>query len=175
MRKLQFITIVFAISIFTFGLAFAGEGHEKHEKAEKAEKAESVEMKAQTHCPVMGGKINKEVYTDIQGQRVYHCCAGCSKPLRENPDKYFQKAAAEGVIFENIQSACPVSGKELEEKEVYTDFEGRRVYFCCAGCIAPFEKEPQKYLGVLDEQSNDGEKAEEPEKNEEKAEKHHEM
>jgi YHS domain-containing protein len=184
MRKLQFITVVFAISIFIVGIAFAGDADEKPEKAEKvekaekAEKAETVELKAQTNCPVMGGKINKEVFTDIQGQRVYHCCPGCIEPMRANPDKYFKKAAAEGVLFENIQTNCPVSGKELKEKEVYTDYEGRRVYFCCAGCIAPFEKDPQKYLGILDEQSNAGGKAEEPEKqekNEEKSEMHHNM
>ncbi|HEQ98930.1 MAG TPA: YHS domain-containing protein [candidate division Zixibacteria bacterium] len=166
MKKLQFFSIVFALSIFTFGLALAGEGHEKAEKtakSESAEKADAVEMKAQTICPVMGGKIDKEVYTDIQGQRVYHCCPGCSGALVADPDKYFKKAAAEGVLFENIQTTCPVSGKELEKKEVYADYEGRRVYFCCAGCVASFEEDPQKYLMKLDEKSSTDEQAEEPE------------
>ncbi len=178
MKKLQFITILFAALVFTFSLAFAGEGHDKAEKtakAESAEKADAVESKPQTNCPVMGGKINKEVYTDIQGQRVYHCCPGCSGALVADPDKYFKKAAVEGVLFENIQTNCPVSGKELEEKEVYTDYEGRRVYFCCAGCIASFEKDPQKYLMKLDEQSSTDEKAEEPEKKMEMDEHQHSM
>ena len=28
-------------------------------------------LKPQTVCPVLGGKINKDVYTDYQGQRIY--------------------------------------------------------------------------------------------------------
>jgi YHS domain-containing protein len=178
MKKLQFITILFAGLIFTFSLAFAGEGQEKTEKAvksESAEKTDAVELKAQTNCPVMGGKINKEIYTDIQGQRVYHCCPGCSSKLVADPDKYFKKAAAEGVLFENIQTNCPVSGKELKEKEVYADYEGRRVYFCCEGCIAPFEKDPQKYLMKLDEQTATDKKAEDSEKKMEMDEHQHSM
>ena len=45
----------------------------------------------QTHCPVMGGKIDSTVYTDIHGQRVYHCCPGCSESLKKDPDKFFKK------------------------------------------------------------------------------------
>jgi YHS domain-containing protein len=127
------------------------------DEAKPADTVKAPELKAQTHCPVMGGKIDSTVYTDIQGQRVYHCCAGCIKPLQKDPDKYFQKAAAEGMLFENIQTICPVSGKELKEKTVYADYEGRRVYLCCEGCIAPFEKDAPKYLTLLDKPADDPE------------------
>ncbi|MEK7109947.1 MAG: YHS domain-containing protein, partial [Patescibacteria group bacterium] len=33
-----------------------------------------------------------------------------------------------------------------EAKDVYTDFEGKRVYFCCPGCIEKFNAEPQKFI-----------------------------
>lgn len=108
------------------------------------------ELKHQTLCPVMGGKIDSSAYTDIQGQRVYHCCPMCSKKLKADPDKYFKKAAEEGILFENIQTTCPVSGEELTDKSVYTDFEGRRVVFCCEKCIAKFNEDPAKYLKKLD-------------------------
>ncbi|MEE8576795.1 MAG: hypothetical protein V3T31_06030 [candidate division Zixibacteria bacterium] len=117
---------------------------------EEAKKDAPAELKNQTLCPVMGGKIDSTVYTDIQGQRVYHCCPACSAPLKKDPDKFFKKAAAEGVLFENVQTACPVSGKELKEKAVFADFEGRRIYLCCEMCQAPFKKEPLKYLSKLD-------------------------
>ncbi|MDH3889630.1 MAG: hypothetical protein OEV49_00985 [candidate division Zixibacteria bacterium] len=120
------------------------------EEATPVEKAKEVTLKNQTHCPVMGGKIDSTVYTDIQGQRVYHCCAGCGSPLKKDPDKYFKKAAAEGVLFENIQTKCPVSGEELKKGKAYTDYEGRRVYLCCEGCIPMFEKDPKKFLAALD-------------------------
>ncbi|MFQ6007749.1 MAG: YHS domain-containing protein [Candidatus Zixiibacteriota bacterium] len=117
------------------------------------------ELKMQTHCPVMGGKIDSSVYTDIQGQRVYHCCPACSQKLKADPDKYFKKAAEKGVLFENIQTTCPVSGEKLEEKSVYTDYEGRRIYFCCKKCRGTFSQDPAKYLSKLDAPTEAGEVA----------------
>jgi len=156
MRKLTIIFMVLSLAAFLAVPAFAGEHAKKAETKEV--KAEKQELKEQTNCPVMGGKINKEVYTDIQGQRVYHCCPGCSAPLKKDPDKYFQKAAAEGVLFENIQTTCPVSGKKLDKKEVYLDYEGRRIYFCCEGCPREFKKKPEKFLSAMD--NAEGHKAE---------------
>ena len=144
----MFTRIFFAIMmamLLMVSVAVAGDGTVPVEKAKEAT------LKNQTHCPVMSGKIDSAVYTDIQGQRVYHCCPGCIKPLQKDPDKFFKKAAAEGVLFENIQTICPVSGEELGKGKVFIDHEGRRVYFCCEGCISKFEKEPQKFLTALDE------------------------
>jgi len=115
----------------------------------KAPQAKVSELKEQTVCPVMGGKINKDIYTDIQGQRVYHCCTGCEKPMKADPDKYFKKAAEAGVRFETVQVLCPISSEPIDE-EISTYFEGRTVKFCCGDCLAIFEKDPQKYLTILD-------------------------
>ena len=38
--------------------------------AEKSE-AEAKELKPQTTCPVMGGKVNKALFVDVNGFRVY--------------------------------------------------------------------------------------------------------
>jgi YHS domain-containing protein len=130
-----------------FGLVLTAQAGEADKKAAADAPRE---LKNQTHCPVMGGKIDSTVYTDIQGQRVYHCCPMCSDKLKADPDKFFKKAAEEGVLFENIQTTCPVSGKEIKEKTVFTDYEGRRVYFCCEGCPDTFKKEPATYLEKLE-------------------------
>jgi len=45
----------------------------------------------QTTCPVMGGKINKQLYVDYKGQRVYFCCMACPAEFKKNPEKYLQK------------------------------------------------------------------------------------
>lgn len=141
--------IALAIITLTVAAAFSAFGDDA--KVETKKDAAAVQ-KNQTHCPVMGGKIDSTVYTDIQGQRVYHCCPMCIAKLKAEPDKYFRKAAADGVLFQNIQTACPVSGETLEDKSVFSDFEGRRVYFCCNKCKSMFPKDSQKYLKKLDEQ-----------------------
>lgn len=54
----------------------------------------------QTKCPVLGGQINKDVYTDYQGKRIYFCCAGCPDQFKKDPAKYMKKMEQEGVTLE---------------------------------------------------------------------------
>jgi YHS domain-containing protein len=103
------------------------------------------ELKPQTTCPVLGDKIDKNVYLDYEGQRIYFCCAGCKDTFLKDPEKYFKKIEDDGVLLESVQKKCPVMGDKIDKKE-YIDYKGRRVYFCCAGCKEKFNKEPEKYL-----------------------------
>jgi Cu(I)/Ag(I) efflux system membrane fusion protein len=64
--------------------------------------AGSGEPKLQTLCPVMGGEINKEVFADYHGLRIYFCCAGCDSTFREDPEKYLKQMEAEGIEPEKI-------------------------------------------------------------------------
>jgi len=123
--------------------------------ADTEKKEAPKELKNQTHCPVMGGEIDSTVYTDIQGQRVYHCCAMCSNSLKKDPDKFFGKAATDGILFENIQETCPISGEKLGESSVFTDFEGRRVNFCSDKCQTAFNEDPAKVLAKMDKPAKD--------------------
>ncbi|MCL4502296.1 MAG: YHS domain-containing protein [Deltaproteobacteria bacterium] len=50
----------------------------------------SAQGQPQTVCPVLGGKINKDVYTDYKGQRVYFCCPGCVGKFQADPEKYLK-------------------------------------------------------------------------------------
>ena len=51
---------------------------------------------AQTTCPVMGGKINKELYADVDGYRLYVCCQGCIETIKADPGKYIEAVKAKG-------------------------------------------------------------------------------
>jgi len=42
----------------------------------------------QKTCPVMGGPINKDIFIEYRGKKVYFCCPGCEGRFRENPEKY---------------------------------------------------------------------------------------
>ena len=102
-------------------------------------------LKPQSTCPVMGGKIDKDVYLDYQGQRIYFCCPACNDTFLKDPEKYFKKFEAEGVLLESVQKKCPVMGGDID-KDVFIDYKGRRIYFCCADCEKKFLAEPDKYL-----------------------------
>jgi len=56
--------------------------------------------KAQTDCPIMSGKINKDLYADYQGQRVYFCCPGCIDAFKKDPEAYLKKMREQGVVPE---------------------------------------------------------------------------
>jgi YHS domain-containing protein len=62
----------------------------------------------------------------------------------------------EGTAEQTIaQKTCPVMGEPIDPS-VYTDYEGRRIYFCCQSCKATFEQDPEKYVAKVDEELEAG-------------------
>ncbi len=59
--------------------------------------------KPQTVCPVLGGNIDKKVYVDYKGKRVYFCCQGCDAEFKKDPEKYLKKIQEQGITLEK----CP--------------------------------------------------------------------
>ena len=41
---------------------------------------------------------------------------------------------------------CPVMGGETTDSEIFAEYKGKKVFFCCDGCIDDFEKDPEKYF-----------------------------
>jgi YHS domain-containing protein len=56
--------------------------------------------KPQTTCPVLGGNLNKNIFVDYKGSRIYFCCAGCDKEFQKDPEKYLKKLQDQGVTPE---------------------------------------------------------------------------
>lgn len=54
-----------------------------------------------------------------------------------------------GFVQAESQTKCPVLGNKIDEK-VFVDYQGKRIYFCCAGCIDQFKKDPEKYLKKME-------------------------
>lgn len=80
--------------------------------------------------------------------------AGTTAPSKTPATPPAKAADAEAVQI--TQKLCPVMGGEID-KSIYTDYEGRRVYFCCEMCVDTFKNDPAKYLKKLDEQMKSGE------------------
>ena len=57
------------------------------------------EVKMQSLCPIMGNPIDKTVYADYEGKRVYFCCAGCIPKFNEDPAGYIKKMEDEGITI----------------------------------------------------------------------------
>ena len=50
-----------------------------------------------------------------------------------------------GIAQASSQTKCPVLSGKVNEN-LYADYQGKRIYFCCSGCIDEFKKDPEKYL-----------------------------
>jgi YHS domain-containing protein len=92
MKKIGFILTILALALIMAGPVLA-------------------QGKAQTTCPVLGGSVDKNVYVDYQGQRIYFCCKGCDEEFKKNPDKYLEKMKSQGVTPEKSPAAASKSGK----------------------------------------------------------------
>lgn len=47
------------------------------------------------------------------------------------------------------QTTCPISGEKLEDKDLFVDYEGQRVYLCCKKCVTKFNAFPDKWIATL--------------------------
>ncbi len=72
---------------------------------------------------------------------------GCQTAESKNETATTVKPAA-GISRSPEQTDCPIMGMAVD-KNVYTEYQGKKVYFCCAGCINTFKEAPEKYLSKL--------------------------
>lgn len=60
------------------------------------------------------------------------------------------KPAAKAKVFH-----CAVTGEKLDvakatKDKMFTDYKGKRYFFCCPGCPETFKKNPEKYVKKAD-------------------------
>jgi len=76
-------------------------------------------------------------------------------------DKAGQAQAATNTVAVKAQTACPVMGGEVDKTQ-FVDYEGKRIYVCCGGCIDKIKKDPAKYVKQLEAEGVTLDKAEKP-------------
>ena len=83
----------------------AGHDHAGHDHGtmHAPKESASADMGPQTTCPVMGGAINKDLYVDHEGKRIYVCCEACLDDVKANPEKYIKELAEKGQRVEEIE------------------------------------------------------------------------
>jgi len=94
--------VLFAAALF---LAGCGENSTPTGQSQSAKQSASATLKPQATCPIMGNAIDKSLYADVNGQRVYVCCAGCIEQVKANPKAALQKLREHGETPERVPSA----------------------------------------------------------------------
>ncbi len=170
----------------------------------------------QTNCPVMvNNAINKEIFVEYKGKKVYFCCPGCDDKFLADPEKYLallpqfkeevenavkdqqtqtiwtcsmhpqikeskpgkcsicnmnlielkeesvnaEADAAVAMLTKMLadagkQTTCPIMDGKKISKTIFTEYKGKKVYFCCAMCIDKFKADPEKYAANLPQFKN---------------------
>jgi len=60
-----------------------------------------------------------------------------------------QKTAEATVVAAAEQTTCPVMEGNPVNKEIFVEYKGKKVYFCCRACPDIFNKDPEKYVSKL--------------------------
>ncbi len=70
------------------------------------------------------------------------CGPGCTRPCCAQ-----QKACCAASQAES-QTVCPVMGLPINKK-LSVEYRGKKVYFCCPGCVKKFQENPEKFASKL--------------------------
>jgi len=80
---------------------------------------------------------------------------GCKKKSEPAPSPSTPAKTAGGTpatvtaVGAIAQTTCPVIDGNPIDKNVFTEYKGKKVYFCCQDCVAKFKAEPEKYAANL--------------------------
>lgn len=66
----------------------------------------------------------------------------------EQADQAAKETIAKADDTTTEQTLCPVMGNPID-KDVFVEYEGKKVYFCCQACVDTFKADPEKYLSKL--------------------------
>ncbi len=109
----------------------------------------------QVACPVTGKLVSKEAMVEIGTAKAGFCCEKCLAKYNAADDEGKLK-----FLFADLkkgftrQTKCPVSGKQINP-EASVEYKGEKVYFCCPGCPAAFQADPEKFIAKLPQFSKD--------------------
>lgn len=110
-------------------------------------------------CPVTGkalGSMGEPVVRKYEGREVRFCCDRCvprfESDLQASFSKLDKQIVASQLPLYPLQT-CVVAGGKLGSMGEPDNFvyRNRLVRFCCAGCRGNFQKDPAKYLKLLDD------------------------
>lgn len=60
-----------------------------------------------------------------------------------------QPAANTNTVAVKAQTLCPVMKGPIDKTQ-FVDYDGKRIYVCCGGCLAKIKKDPAKYVKQLE-------------------------
>jgi YHS domain-containing protein len=192
---MNIMTRIMTIALITATLSSFSFAHEGHDHAADAtnDTTAVVDSMAKPAYPIdfcivsdeKLGEMGKPVVKFYEGREVQFCCDMCPKKFEKNQAKYLKKLDDAIIAKEKPTyplQTCVVSGEELVHSDMGDPvdyiYNNHLVRFCCNMCPAKFEKEPEKYLRMIEAArvsaaDSTGATKSESEQNEQHEEHHH--
>ena len=105
MKKLTAVTALIAALMVSITASAMDEHGKPHEA-----------KKDQETCPVMGGKINKKQFADVDGKRIYVCCPGCIGKIEADSAKYIKKLEDQGIVLAATPKAVDAPARKHDAR-----------------------------------------------------------
>lgn len=99
------------------------------------------------NCPACAKEVDKKLFVEHDGQKVFVCGRECQKSLRKDAAAAFAKAYPADKVIDVKNEVCPVQGKPVAEGKTVV-FQNHKVRLCCDRCVTGFKKEPNRFLAV---------------------------
>jgi YHS domain-containing protein len=103
MRKTLPFILVLGIMVTGLMIISCAEEEKSLQEAEETatEEVQSQAPKPQTTDAFSGNPINKNIYADYHGKRIYFCCANSKRQFENDPQRYIAKFRELGVRLED--------------------------------------------------------------------------
>jgi YHS domain-containing protein len=134
--KMKIQNVILPLIIFSILILFIPGGCKKQTDSPSGDGATSVQAKEIYTC-----SMHPDYTSDKPG-----ICPECKMKL--------VKKVVEQPAAQIEQKMCPVMTDMKINPEIFTEYKGKKVYFCCTDCKAKFEVEPEKYVANLPQFKN---------------------
>lgn len=104
-------------------------------------------LRVQVRCPVTGQVPRSTIYVGAGEDAIYFATEAARDQGQADPAAWREKLDS----CYTFQTGCATCGMTINPGVTRT-VAGRTVYFCCAGCSAEFDRDPQPHLRRIDEQ-----------------------
>ncbi|UCB52732.1 MAG: YHS domain-containing protein [Candidatus Zixiibacteriota bacterium] len=103
MGKTLPVVLVLWVMIMGLMIMSCAEEEKSPQKVEEipTEDIGSQALKPQTTDAFSGNPINRSIYADYHGKRIYFCCANSKRQFEEDPERYIAKFRELGVKLED--------------------------------------------------------------------------
>ena len=110
-------------------------------------------------CGMRVESVNNRFSHEYAGQVHYFCCGGCQAAFKANPAQFLPTAVGEvtgdsvaSLQREAVLALDPVCGMTVDPAPdaINCEHQGQTYFFCCNGCCAKFQADPERYLAPSD-------------------------